>query len=277
MVRFLGFVCYGLGMWRSLLDVMDGGGVSGGQLAVGTLVEFAERVLGWELEAKQRELLDGSLHRVILNCTRQWGKSSLAAVMVLHRALREPGALVLLAGPGLRQSRELLLKVRRVAERAGVSWRRDRAQPEGMEFENGSRVVALPDRAERVRGFTDVRLIVIDEAALVSASLYEALRPMLVQSRGDLWMLSTPAGRRGVFYEEWSRGADDWRRVMVRATECSRFGAAALEVERSTLGDRKFAQEFLCEFVELEEGMFPEDWFARVITNDEEVEEALVL
>lgn len=262
-------------MWRSILDSTEQEQLqSAGE--VGSLVEFAERTLGWSLEEKQRELLAGSLHRVILNCSRQWGKSSLAAVMVLHRALREPGALVLLAGPGMRQARELLLKVTRLAGRAGLIWRRDRAQPDGVELDNGSRVVALPDRAERIRGFTDVRLIVIDEAALVSAEMYEALRPMLVQSRGDLWMLSTPAGRRGVFFEEWAQGADDWRRVMVKATECSRFDPAALDTERATLGARRFAQEFLCEFVELDEGMFCEEWFARISVS-EDAEEALVL
>jgi len=170
----------------------------------------------------------------------------------------------------LRQSRELLHKVRWMAGRCGVLFRRDRAQTDGLEFENGSRVVALPDKSEKVRGFTDVGLVVIDEAALVSEALYVSLRPMLTQKRGDLWLLSTPAGRRGVFYDEWVRGRDAWRRVMVRATECARFDASALEVEREALGVRKFAQEFLCEFVELQEGMFNEDWFERAVQDGAE-------
>jgi hypothetical protein len=40
----------------------------------------------------------------------------------------------------------------------------------------------------------------------VADDLYFAIRPMLAVSGGALLMLSTPAGRRGVFFEEWSEG-----------------------------------------------------------------------
>ena len=42
----------------------------------------------------------------------------------------------------------------------------------------------------------------MDEASRVDDALYFAIRPMLAVSGGSLMMLSTPYGKRGVFYEE---------------------------------------------------------------------------
>ena len=62
--------------------------------------------------------------------------------------------------------------------------------------------------------------------------------------------MSTPYGKRGFFYEEWTHGPGRWERVMVPASECARIEANFLEEERATLGSVWFAQEYLCEFVD---------------------------
>ena len=69
-----------------------------------SIVDFAEKALGWMLEDRQRELLTGPSRRVILNCTRQWGKSWMAAVALLFHAVHNPESLSIVAGPTLRQS-----------------------------------------------------------------------------------------------------------------------------------------------------------------------------
>jgi hypothetical protein len=57
-----------------------------------------------------------------------------------------------------------------------------------------------------LRGFSAVSLLIIDEASRVEDSVYKALRPMLAVGNGDLWLLSTPFGKRGFFYENWAGG-----------------------------------------------------------------------
>jgi phage terminase large subunit-like protein len=47
---------------------------------------------------------------VLLNCSRQSGKSTVAASLAVYEALALPGALVLLLSPSLRQSQELFRK-----------------------------------------------------------------------------------------------------------------------------------------------------------------------
>jgi len=86
--------------------------------------------------------------------------------------------------------------------------------------------------------------------------MYTALRPMLATERGDLWLMSTPKGRSGFFYDIWEHGGAEWHRVRVAATECGRIAPEALEEQRSGMDAAKFRQEFLTEFTEDGAGVF---------------------
>ena len=229
------------------------------------LLGFAKQVLGWTLEDKQRELLEGPGKRVILNCTRQWGKSWMAAVALLYHALQNPGSLSLIAGPTQMQSAELLEKVKRLAGRIGLKPKGDGIRRHSAVFPGQARVVAVPGRsADTIRGSSDVTMMVFDEAAMMRDEVYAAARPALTQKDGAIWLLSTPKGKKGFFEKEFRNGAENWRRVVAPATECPRFTREALEAEKASLGERLFSQEFLCEFVETNDGLFDEAWFAEV-------------
>src|SRR3954447_24152956 len=66
-------------------------------------VEFARKRLGFPADEKQALVLRGG-RRVIVNCARQWGKSTVAAAKAVHRAVSRPGSLILVVAPTLRQS-----------------------------------------------------------------------------------------------------------------------------------------------------------------------------
>ena len=120
---------------------------------------------------------------------------------------------------------------------------------------------------DRVRGFSAVSLMLIDEASRVPEDMYNAVRPMLAVSNGDLWLMSTPAGRRGVFYETWANG-QAWLKVSAPATECSRIDAAFLEEERRSMGDMFFRQEYGCEFIDSSECIFDRDLILAAMRDD---------
>jgi len=73
-------------------------------------VSFAKKA-GLDPDPWQRDLLESSSDRVLLNCCRQSGKSTMTAIVALHRALYHPGSLILCLAPALRQSQELFGKV----------------------------------------------------------------------------------------------------------------------------------------------------------------------
>jgi hypothetical protein len=203
----------------------------------------------------QARLLRSPASRMLLLCSRQAGKSTVAAAVALQAALLRPGSLVLLLSPSLRQSGELYRKVvhlfaawdRPVAVRAQSALR--------LELVNGSRIVSLPGDEATVRGFSGVALLVIDEAARVADALYCSVRPMLAVSQGRLVVLSTPYGKRGWFYDEW-QGPGDWERVQVTAAQCPRIAAAFLAEERRALGERWYRQEYLCSFEDTLDAVF---------------------
>ena len=109
-----------------------------------------------------------------------------------------------------------------------------------IQFPNGSRLVGLPGSEATVRGFSAVTLMMVDEAARVADDLYLAVRPMLLVSKGSLWLMSTPWGRRGFFYNTWTKGGPEWEKVRVTAEECPRIDRALLEQERAVYGERWF-------------------------------------
>jgi len=63
------------------------------------IADFAERLLGFPLEAKQRELLESAGRRVILNCTRQWGKTAADIQGVVRGAPGFPSNLAVVSLP----------------------------------------------------------------------------------------------------------------------------------------------------------------------------------
>jgi hypothetical protein len=68
-------------------------------------------------------------------------------------------------------------------------------------------------------------------------------------------MLSSPYGKRGVFFEEWANGSG-WERYAVPATDVPRISPEFLVEERHALPERVFRQEYMCSFEETEDHVF---------------------
>ena len=143
------------------------------------VVRFAEEWLGFKPDAPQKKLLLSKAKRGILNCTRQWGKSTVAALMAVHRAFFYPGSLVIVASPTERQSAEFLLKARYFMKQLKIPVRGDGHHRTSLQFPNGSRIVGLPGKGDTLRGYSEVSLMIIDEAARVPDEMYKALRPSM--------------------------------------------------------------------------------------------------
>jgi len=217
-------------------------------------VQLAKRS-GMTADPWQRDVLRSPSPRILLCCSRQVGKSTLAAVKATHTALHEPGSLTLLVAPSQRQAIELFKSVLRLYRTLGRPVTAEAENAMSLTLENGSRVVTLPADERTIRGFAAVKLILLDEAARVSDDLYGAIRPMLAVSGGQLMVMSTPFGRRGWFYRAATTDAG-WERHFVNATDCPRIKPQFLMEERDALGEQMFLQEYMCEFVDATGSVF---------------------
>ncbi len=229
---------------------------------------WAGQHLSFHPDPLQAAVLDSTAPRGILNCSRQWGKSTVLAVKAVHRAFSRPGSLILVASPSERQSGEFLRKAAVFLLSLGIKRRGDGDNSSSLLLPNGSRIVGLPGVEGTVRGFSSVSLLLIDEASRVSDVAYKSLRPMLAVGNGDLWIMSTPFGKRGFFYDAWAHG-DSWERHLAPATQCPRIRPEFLEEERREMGPSWFSQEYLCEFLDDSGGWFTRALLDRALSDDE--------
>lgn len=212
---------------------------------------------GFDPDPWQRDLLLAADRFILLNCTRQAGKSTVVAALALHQLLLQPGALVLLVAPSERQSRELFRKVVASRHAIDVPMETRLCNQHELELANGSRLVALPGSEGTIRSYSGVRLLLLDEASRIPDDLYRSVRPMLAVSGGRLVALSTPFGARGWFHEEWI-GRGPWRRFRIPWTMCPRIDPAFIAEERRALGDVWVAQEYEATFATVEGLVYPE-------------------
>jgi hypothetical protein len=220
-------------------------------------------------DAWQADLLQSDAKQMILLCSRQSGKSTVSSILAIHEAIYQANSLILLLSPSLRQSQELFRKLKDVYNELDSPTLPQPIEESALrtEFDNGSRIIALPGKEATIRGFSGVSLLIVDEASRVPDELYQAIRPMLAVSGGRIVLLSTPFGKRGFFYLEWMEG-QDWHRTRITANQCPRISPEWLENERRTIPDFWYRQEFLCEFVETLDSVFNYDDIHSAISSE---------
>lgn len=222
------------------------------ELRMANPVAFAENLLGFYPDPIQARILTAAAWRGLINCSRQWGKSTIMAIKALFEALAKDGTVVLVLCPSFHQAGEFFENLRTFLNELGIRPRSDGHNRISVRLPNGSRIIGLSGRS-KIRSYRHVSLLLVDEAAEVPEAAYCTIRPALATSGefgGKIWMMSTPQGRQGMFWHAWENEGDRWTRFTVPATQCPRIAPAFLEEERSILGERVFAQEYLCRFIE---------------------------
>ena len=209
---------------------------------------WAAQSLDFHPDPRQAEILDSPAHRLILLCTRQFGKSTLSAVKALHFALHHPDSLTVVAAPSLRRSAEWIRLVRRFLHLLHLKPRTDRIHPHSLLLPNGARLVALPGVVDNNRGYP-AHLLVFEEAAVIPSEMFEVLTGSLAATNGALWLISSAGPDHGFFYDQWRHREASWTRFKITATECPRISPEFLQQERLLIGEPAFRREFLCEFL----------------------------
>jgi len=194
--------------------------------------------------------------RCLLLASRQSGKSTSAALLAIYVAIYEAPALVLILSPSLRQSGEFFRSLMTMYARLDGAPSLEQESALRATLKNGSRLISLPGSERTVRGYAGASLLIVDEAARVDDELMTAIRPSMATVNGSLIALSTPAGRRGWFFEAWTGDDVSWHRVRVPANQCPRLSPEFLQNELRQLGPTAYAQEYALEFFDDERAMF---------------------
>ena len=211
---------------------------------------FARLLLDWTANAKQAAVLQTGARRVVLNCSRQWGKTTVAATKLVHLAVTRPGWCGMVVAENLGQTGEVFRKIDHYLDALGIPAKTEAGKRVARVLPNGSRIMGLAAREAGVRGYT-ADFVFIDGAARLEDDVFDSLLPVTAVRNGDLWMASTPMGRRGRFYELWAHGEGrDLLKISATWRENPRLAAGFVEQVRGERGEAYVAQEFECQFVE---------------------------
>lgn len=229
------------------------------------------RATGLELDPWQARLLRKAAARglrVIILAPRQVGKTTTCLLTALWVLLYEPGSLVLIVSPSLRQSSEAFRSFMALYNRLEGAPEVTRESTLRAEFANGGRIVSLPGTERTIRGYSGVRLILLDEAARIEPGLIQALTPMTVLSNGSLIAMSTPFGRTNWFASVWHDQDQDWDRIKVTTDECPRLTKEKLDAELKALGGLAYSEEYGLQFNDDQLAMFPSALIERAFNDD---------
>ena len=270
---------------------------------------LAARLWGWHPHPGQREFLtlrlaDGSEPQTLVAaCGRRWGKTEALGCDIATRILTQPDLGQMGVAP-TRDQAECLFdsveeKLRELTEGATDAEAVARALEEfphlaALEFrrtpypmvrrrDTGQMVfwvrsAGRKGRNLRGRGTTrklkQFRVIVDERAYVDDEAVEQAIKPMLATSPGggQLVEISSPARKRGGFYEDFRRGEEQYRRyraVRLPSSQNPLVDVEWLEEQRETMTDRAFRTEFLAEFTDGAGAVFAEDEVAGAICDDD--------
>jgi len=146
-------------------------------------------------------------------------------------------------------------------------------------LKNNAQVLARPvgTTGDAVRGFTG-DVLVIDEASRMPELVFEAAKPTLLTTGGQIWMCSTPFGKRGYFWESFQNKNKRFRVFHISSekvimerpvrgawTEEKRQKALAhLEAEKRDMTELQYGQEYLGLFMDDLKRFYSDEWIDSV-------------
>jgi hypothetical protein len=234
-------------LFHQLVEIATGEAEVCPKTEIPTPSNWAQSALHFQPDPKQKAVLDHDAHRLILCCSRQWGKSTIIAIKTLHTAIFQPGTEIVVISKSLKQAGLLLNKVRESAATLGFPRKRVLGYEHSLHLPNGSKIFGVANSEKSSRGYT-AHIVIVDEAALVNDDVIGSASPTLTRTNGKLWLLSTPHGQTGLFYNVWhNKDLHDWFRVQA-TIEDSPYATPAFIEEQRRLFPFNFRQDFYCEF-----------------------------
>jgi len=217
---------------------------------------FAEAFFSFKPTAYQARLLQDDSKRIAVRWSRQSGKTTTIALRAIWYAVTHKKTLTLIVAPSLRQS---MIMSDRISDFLGCLPKKyfhlfiKKLQRTTVTFTNGSRIIALPNSPQLLRGYT-ANQVICDEAAFFREDdlvFYNVLYPMLATTDGTLIASSTPWSKDSVFYRMCN--SPEFKQHVVTcddAVKAKLIQQSFINEMRAQLPAERFQREFESQFVE---------------------------
>ncbi len=228
--------------------------------------------LNVKLHDKQREVFNSTARFKIVAAGRRFGKSRLAAWILLIEALQSKSKDVFYVAPTYQQARDIMWGVLKELGHEVIASAHENTSV--LTLVNGRKIYLKgADRPDTLRG-VGLAYVVIDEYADIKPNVWEQiLRPSLADVQGKALFIGTPKGRNH-FYELWKYAEDqkddDWEAFHYSSYDNPLIPASEIEAAKNSMSSFAFRQEFMASFEAASRDIFKEDW---IHIDDEEPED----
>lgn len=219
--------------------------------------------LNFELLKWQQEVFKDPTRFKVVAAGRRCGKSRLATMMLIIKALEAPeGSAVLYVSPTLGQSRQIiwdsLLELGRPVIKSAHINNLD------VTLINGRKIhIRGADNPDTLRGLS-VYFCVMDECAFMKEDTWQKIvRASLSDKKGDAMFISTPAGRNW-FYDIYKTGIDgddeEWKAWHFTTKDNETIDPKEVDAAKKTLSSFAFKQEYEASFDNAGQEIFKQEW-----------------
>lgn len=225
--------------------------------------------LSVKLHEKQLEIFNDKHRFKVVAAGRRFGKSRLAAWLLLIEALKSKNKDVFYVAPTYQQAKDIMWGVLKELGHEVIAAAHENTSV--LTLVNGRKIYLKgADRPDTLRG-VGLAFLVVDEYADIKANVWEQiLRPALADVQGGAVFIGTPKGRNH-FYEMFKYGEsgkdEEWSSFHYTSYDNPLIPAKEIEAAKSSMSSFAFRQEFMASFEAASRDIFKEDWI--IIDEDE--------
>ena len=207
----------------------------------------------------------------IASCGRRFGKSYLAAWVLIIKALQSTSKDVFYVAPTFQQAKDILWSILKTIGKDVIKAAHENTAT--LTLINDRKIYLKgSDRPDTLRG-VGLAYVVMDEYASMKQEVWEMiLRPTLADIKGGALFIGTPAGKNH-FYQLWldaqkEEYKKEWEAFQFNSTDNPFLDPLEIEAARNTMSTQAFRQEFEATFETFSGGIFKEEWL-QYVDDDE--------
>ena len=222
------------------------------------------RELDVKLHPAQLEIFNSPARFKVVSAGRRFGKSRLAAWILIIQALQSKDKDVFYIGPTFQQAKDIMWNMLKELLDDTELIETTHENTATMTLVNGRRIsLKGSDRPDTLRGI-GLAYVVLDEYASMKVEVWEQIiRPTLADVKGGALFIGTPAGKNH-FYDIWQEAKDkkkkDWEAFQYTSIDNPILDPEEIKTARDTMSTQAFRQEFEASFVSFTGGIFKPEW-----------------
>jgi len=223
------------------------------------------------LHDAQMEIFKSPKRFKVASCGRRFGKSYLAAWILIIETLQSTSKDTFYVAPTFQQAKDIMWAILKEIGKDVIKTAHENTAT--LTLINGRKIYLKgSDRPDTLRG-VGLAYVVMDEYASMKPEVWEMiLRPTLADVKGKALFIGTPAGKNH-FYKLWvdaqkPENAEEWVAYQFNSTDNAFLDPKEIESAKANMSTQAFNQEFKATFESFSGGVFKEEWIRYAEPND---------